>query len=184
MAPVQPPETVEAPLAVEHKELLDRLCARRGELAAFVGRRVPPGIDPEDLLQEALFLAARGIASVREPDRIVPWFYRILRRVLADSYGRAERVDALSTEANAPTGSEGALCDCAVTALDGLAPAYADVLRRVYLDDEEPAAVARALGTTTNNVTVRLHRARDALRRRLREQCGTTSARTCISCAC
>jgi RNA polymerase sigma-70 factor (ECF subfamily) len=164
--------------------LLDRLSERRSEFAAFVSRRVPSGVDPEDVLQEALFLAARGIASLRDPERVVPWFYRVLRRLLADAYGRAERLDTLSIQGEASTGSEAALCDCAVTALNALSPSYADVLRRVYLDDEDPAAVARDLGTTPNNVTVRLYRARDALRRRLREQCGTTSARSCIDCAC
>ena len=58
------------------------------------------------------------------------------------------------------------------------------VLRRIDLDEEPIAEVARSLGVTTNHATVRLHRARGALRKLLQDGCGTDSVKACADCAC
>jgi hypothetical protein len=66
------------PPVVNRTELLVLIARRRSEFRSFVGRRVPPGVDPGDVLQEALLLATRGVGSLRDPERAVPWFYRVL----------------------------------------------------------------------------------------------------------
>jgi RNA polymerase sigma-70 factor (ECF subfamily) len=68
--------------------------------------------------------------------------------------------------------------------LDSIRSDYAEILRRVDLGDERLADVAAGLGITVNNATVRLHRARKALRDQLRAFCGTDSARACADCGC
>ena len=45
-----------------------------------------------------------------------------------------------------------------------LKPEYAEIIRRVDLEEASRQCVAGELGLTTNNVGVRLHRARRALR--------------------
>jgi DNA-directed RNA polymerase specialized sigma24 family protein len=68
--------------------------------------------------------------------------------------------------------------------LHRLKPEYADIVRAVELDERSIAHVANERGLTTNNATVRLHRARAALRRRLVEVCGACSEHGCLDCTC
>src|SRR5688572_32346081 len=68
--------------------------------------------------------------------------------------------------------------------LERIRPEYADVLRRVDIEEEPLSSVAEALGITVNNATVRLHRARKAFREQLQAFCGTASMRACLDCAC
>jgi RNA polymerase sigma-70 factor (ECF subfamily) len=75
-------------------------------------------------------------------------------------------------------------CACSVALLAELPPAYADILTRVDVREEPVEAVALELGVTVNNATVRLHRARKALRDRLAACCGCKSAQECQSCRC
>lgn len=83
----------EATPAVSRAGLFVLLERRRSELQSFIARRVPSSVDPDDVLQEALLHAARGIASLRDEERLVPWFYRIVRRVIADSYAPVRRLE-------------------------------------------------------------------------------------------
>src|SRR6185503_8241137 len=54
-------------------------------------------------------------------------------------------------------------------ALDGLDAAHADVLLRRYFDGRSVRQIAEALGESEKAVESRLHRAREALRERLRQ---------------
>jgi RNA polymerase sigma-70 factor (ECF subfamily) len=65
-----------------------------------------------------------------------------------------------------------------------LKPEYADIVGEIELRERSIADVAREKGLTANNATVRLHRARAALRRRLVEVCGTCSTHGCLDCTC
>jgi RNA polymerase sigma-70 factor (ECF subfamily) len=68
--------------------------------------------------------------------------------------------------------------------LPRLKPEYAEIVKAVELDERSIADVATENGLTTNNATVRLHRARAALRRRLVEVCGACSEHGCLDCTC
>lgn len=59
-----------------------------------------------------------------------------------------------------------------------------DILRRFDLEGESPAAVAQALQVTSNNLTVRLHPARRALRANLEQTCGLCTGHGCSNCTC
>lgn len=61
---------------------------------------------------------------------------------------------------------------------------YAEVVRRVDFDEEEPAAVADALGLSVGNLYVRLHRARRMLRERVEGHCRVSSIEPCLECTC
>ena len=182
------PDAACAATDATHAAQLATLAARRDEFVDFLRRRVRSGVDPEDLLQQALLTATQKIGQLREPDLLVAWFYRILRRVLADHHARwAVRQDTLpilEAEVNAATSEEVATCACSLGLIESLPPQYAEILRRIDVDEEDAADVAASLGTTTNNVAVRLHRARKALRQRLLAFCGTASASDCLNCGC
>lgn len=68
--------------------------------------------------------------------------------------------------------------------LGELRPAYAEVLRAIDVDGNDPADVAVALGITVGNLQVRLHRARRLLRERVSSHCGVDSIHACLDCTC
>jgi RNA polymerase sigma-70 factor (ECF subfamily) len=63
-------------------------------------------------------------------------------------------------------------------------PAYAHLIGRIDLRGELPADVAKEMKLTTNNLTVRLHRARQALRASLEQACGICTKHGCLNCTC
>lgn len=172
----------------DRRILLERLARQRPAFLSFLRRRLPSDADAEDLLQQAIVRAAERISAVREPEHVDAWFYRLLRRMLADKHAkhaiRSSPLDLLRADLDETSPEEIATCGCSLGLLEKIRPEYASMLRRVALDDEPIVDVAAGLGLTVNNATVRLHRARKALRAELLIACGTSSARACLDCSC
>ena len=122
---------------------------------------------------------------MRDPARARAWVGRVVRNVLVDELRKRSEpmlpVDELQLPA---VDEEKTGCWCVLFQAEQLKPEYARILRRVVLDGIPATAVAAELGLTPNNAIVRLHRARAALKERLRSHCGTTSARSCLECGC
>nr|WP_087473373.1 sigma factor-like helix-turn-helix DNA-binding protein [Nitrospira cf. moscoviensis SBR1015] len=76
------------------------------------------------------------------------------------------------------------VCACLYRLLPGLRGNYADLIKRIDLDGESPAQVAKELKISQNNLTVRLHRARQSLRASLEGACGICSKHGCLNCTC
>ena len=170
------------------RSLLVMLAEQRSAFLAFVRKRVRSGADAEDLLQQALLKAAEKLDTVRDGERLEAWFYRVLRNTIADHHAewarRESRLELLAREASEAPPEDAAVCGCSLGVLDALHTEYAEILRRVDIDEELLDDVAGALAITPNNAKVRLHRARKALRAALLSYCKTDSARACQSCAC
>jgi len=176
--------------------ILPQLLEQESSFLAFVRRRVGDDALAEDLLQQSLMRAVERQHTVQDSESVVAWFYRILRNGLIDYYRahatETRKADALMQELMAagedktPALDElrPTVCACLQRLLPGLRPAYAEVIRRIDLEGESPVAVAKELQLTSNNLTVRLHRARQALRTRLEESCGVCTKHGCFNCTC
>jgi RNA polymerase sigma-70 factor (ECF subfamily) len=68
--------------------------------------------------------------------------------------------------------------------LSTLKPEYAQAVRQVDMHDTSVGDYAAGLGITPGNAAVRVHRARQALRRRMEECCGTCAEHACLDCDC
>ena len=173
--------------SVTADENLARILERRDEFVAFARRRVPQQADAEDVVQQALMTAARSLCAIREQGAVIPWFYQVVRTTVADHLRAqaraARRPDSLDAPYTMPPHEVGN-CACSVTLLAELPAPYVDILTRIDVLEEPVERVAADLGLTANNATVRLHRARRALRDRLEACCGCKSAEECQSCAC
>lgn len=177
-------------------DILSLLLARESDFRAFLRRRIADDALAEDLLQQSFLRAVQQEHHVRRPDQIVAWFYRILRNAAVDYYrARAaseRKIEAFMQElAASGTDKTPALdelrptvCACLERLLPALRPAYVDLLKRIDLNGESAATVAKDLGVTPNNLTVRLHRARQALRKSLEESCGICTKHGCLNCTC
>jgi len=138
----------------------------------------------EDVAQETFLLAFRGIGRLRDPTAFRAWLYRIAENTAHSGWRRRRRWRALSLDEG--DGPDDGGCATAIedparpgeddtpgailalrAAMDRMPARYAGVLALHYLEGLPCAEVGRALGISTNNVKVRLHRARNALRRDL-----------------
>jgi RNA polymerase sigma-70 factor, ECF subfamily len=81
-----------------------------GRLRAFVARRVPPGIEPDDVVQEVFIRVMRHLPSLRDGERIEAWLFQIARNTLLDAMRarqrRDSRTDALDADLPAEPGGE------------------------------------------------------------------------------
>lgn len=161
------------------------LATQRGELLETVRRRAKAGVDAEEVLQRAFERALARSEQVRDPARAAAWVGRVVRNVLLDELRKKHDVVLPVDELELATVEEdGVDCWCVLVQAEHLKPEYALILKRVIVDDMAVTDVAAELGVTPGNAMVRLHRARKALRDRLKEHCGTTSARSCSECGC
>jgi len=164
-------------------DLTATLLAHRHAFRAFLASRLGNEADAEDLLQNGLVKAMKRADEVKDGEKIVAWFYQVLRHVLIDHVrsrqAAARRDEAWVTQAVTLADDPEAgrhLCACFEKLLPTLKPAQAELLRRVELKGESVSHVAIALGITANSASVTLHRARAELRKRLVDFCG--------DCAC
>lgn len=168
--------------------LARELLVDRNAFLAFLRRRLPSAADAEDILQQALVKATEHAQDVRDGQRLRSWFFQILRRTLADHHAqravRESKLAALAAEMDTSTPRELATCACSLGQLEHIRPEYAEILRRVDIEEQSLSEAAEALGVTVNNAGVRLHRARRALREQLEAFCGTRSIRARLDCNC
>lgn len=177
-------------------EVMKELIEHRQAFHGFLTKRLGNAAFAEDLLQQCFMKALSHFHAIKQMDKVIPWFYRILRHALIDYY-RSQETDAkrLQTFLNetetlgthqVPSLDElqPTICACLDRLITTLKPNYADLIRRIDLSGESLQSVAKDLQITTNNLTVRLHRARHALRQSLENACGLCSKHGCLNCTC
>lgn len=165
----------------------DALRELRPELDAFVRARVPAQ-DVDDITQLAALRAIERAETLDDPMRVRAWLYRIHRNLIVDTYrARSREQRHVDTEGEVPdpieTDAEDP-CACSVIQAKRLRPSYASILSLVDTGGLGLDDAARELEITPNNATVRLHRARKALREAMLEHCGVTDPRACAGCRC
>lgn len=177
-------------------DLIQRLFEEQSAFRGFLQKRLSDDALVEDLLQQSFMKAVERHHELKKSESVVSWFYRILRNAVVDYYrshaSDERRVKGLQQEMIAlgedktPSLDEvrPTVCACLNSLLKDMRPAYADLIRRIDLDGESAAAVAKDLQVTPNNLTVRLHRARQALKASLEQACGICTKHGCFNCTC
>ncbi len=161
----------------------------RAELLAFLERRLGSRADAEDVFQDSLVRALEHAPPDHEA-ALRPWLYATLKHALVDRWRRGDAARrALGRLEAEPAGDDEALdravCACVAGARGALKPEQAAALRAVELDEESVGAWAARVGITANAASVRLHRARAALRDELARACGAcATVAACVDCSC
>ena len=145
----------------------------------------------EDILQAAFVRGLERGAGVQE-EKVVAWFYRVLRNAVIDHYRhRSTSAQAMEVwgrdfiESQEPeAGLQQEICQCVSGLLQTLKPEYRDALRIVDLEEGRLSDLAQQSGITAENAAVRIHRARKALRHRVEQACGTCADHGCLDCHC
>ena len=167
---------------------LDQLAQSRGQFLAFVQRRVSDPELSEDILQSSLLKAAQNIDKLQDRERLVPWFYTVLRNAITDAYRARGRNPEVELPEDLDVEDEPELerqvCECFRSLLPALKPEYAELIDALDLRNESATTLGERLGVTQNNLKVRHHRARQALRRLLEETCRVCAVHHCLDCTC
>jgi RNA polymerase sigma-70 factor (ECF subfamily) len=174
-------------------EVLGLLLENHARFLRFLKRRVDSPHDAEDILQEAFVRSLSKTDTLQSVESATAWFYRVLRNAITDHYRRegtrSRTLHQLAMESEADTAGpdqelEAVACACVTSLVGTLKPEYGAALRRVDLDGLSVRGFAEEAGITPGNAGVRLHRAREALRRQLARCCGTCLDHGCLDCAC
>jgi RNA polymerase sigma-70 factor (ECF subfamily) len=170
------------------------LAENRERLLRFVRRQVGPKDVAEEILHDAIVRGLARADSVRDDTAALAWFYRLLRNATVDHL-RSESADrrgltALETETAIRSEGEPeedlfeTLCTCLTSLITVLKADYATALRRVDLGGESIGRFASSVGISRGNASVRLHRARRALRRAVDRNCGSCAEHGGYLCEC
>lgn len=183
--PVEPvAEEIPAPLSV----LLENHRAFLGYLTGRVGDRELA----EDILQDAFTKVMERPEVAPADEGVVPWFYRTLRNAAIDQFrrrGAASRAaDAFARELETrPTPEpelEAEICGCVSRLAGTLKPEYAEALDAIDIRGTAVKVFAEQHGLSASNAGVRVFRAREALKKRVTESCGTCADHGCRDCTC
>ena len=153
----------------------DQVIAARPRVIAVAARLV--GDEAEDIVQEAVLRAFLSLSQLRDPLRFESWLCGIAINVAKMRLRRAaldRRVLGAAIGDPSPPPEPPELLERIREAVEVLPPAQRDAVLLHYVDDLSCEEVAAVLGTTAGAVRVRLHRAREQLRRELAPHLATT----------
>lgn len=170
------------------------LVESRKDLLSFLGRRLGNREEADEVLERFSLRALERASELRDTRTVRGWLGRILASTIVDHQRSAMRrrrrevvvefsdIESLSVEPDVEL--DGVVCNCLYKLLPTLKPDHAEVIWRADILGEPRDRIAASLGTTLNNVTVRIHRGRQALKKRLEEMCLTCPVHGFLDCRC
>lgn len=176
---------------IKKKKSLERkVFSHRQELLNFIQSKVSDPVLAEDILQDSLLKALKGLQDLEDERKLLSWFYQIVRNKIIDHYRRngteLKQMEKYARESSFYDSGEEEkkVCQCFHGLLTNLKPEYSLLIKEMELGGEQPGLMAERLGITKNNLKVRRHRARQQLHDELEETCGKCAERGCTDCEC
>jgi RNA polymerase sigma factor (sigma-70 family) len=172
-------------------ELTAVLLDNHERFLSFLEKRTESREVAEEILQASIVRGLERSDTLQDNDKVVAWFYRLLRNAVIDYYRakgtKAKALERLLQETEttvAPPEMEKLICTCIDTLIPTLKAEYTEILTSVELQGKSLREFAAEHSLQTNNATVRLHRARQALKRQIELTCGACSTHACLECTC
>jgi RNA polymerase sigma-70 factor (ECF subfamily) len=171
---------------------LDVLLENHRAFLRYVERRVGNRELAEDILQDAFVKVMDRPDQAPADEGVVPWFYRTLRNAAIDRFRRREAADRaveafareLETHAMPQPEIEAEICACVGRLATTLKAEYAEALQAIDVLGTPVKVFAEQRGLSVSNAGVRVFRAREALKKRVTESCGTCAEHGCQDCTC
>lgn len=150
-------------------------------LRAFLARRVPPAVDPDDVLQEVFLRAVKHLPSLRDADRVESWLFQIARNGLRDTLRarrrRDGRTESLEVDVPAETSlgddrtAEAELMPCLAPLIARLEEPYRSAIELTALRGLTQREAARQADVSVSGMKSRVQRAREHLKTMLVRCC-------------
>ena len=158
----------------------------------YLQRLVGDRATAEDILQDAFTRIIGRAEHVPSGEAVIPWFYKSLRNAAIDQFRRRGAADRafeafareLETHESAVAEMSDEICACVSRLAGTLKPEYAEALEAIEVRGTPVKTYAEQRGLTAGNAAVRVHRAREALKKRVRDSCGTCAEHGCMHCTC
>jgi RNA polymerase sigma-70 factor (ECF subfamily) len=168
------------------------LVANHRQFLAFLEKRVGSRATAEDILQDAFVKGVDRLDTLRSGESAVAWFYRLLRNSIIDHKRRTGAADRklaafgqeVEVHAEPDWEMHGAICSCVTELAAALKEEYADALRTVEVEGIAVKDYADRVNISRSNAGVRVHRAREALRKQVIRSCGSCADHGCLNCTC
>lgn len=139
-------------------------------IRAWARRRIFGGLDPEDIVQEALLAVHVKRHTWRTDGPVTPWLYAIAKHKLIDALrrqGRYPRVEISQVEDQLAAEEAQTVRDWEIgRALDTLTPGQRSVVTAISIEGRTVTEAATNLGMNETAVRVALHRGLAAIARR------------------
>lgn len=172
--------------------ITEQLVEQHRRFLSFLEHRLGDRALAEDILQDAFVKSLEKADDVRDERSSVAWFYSTLRNAVIDHHrrngARHRALEVLAREmehaVEPPPDLHETICACVSQLAATLKPEYERALRRVDIEEMPVNEFAREAGITANNASVRVFRAREALRKQVRVSCGTCAEHGCLDCSC
>jgi RNA polymerase sigma-70 factor (ECF subfamily) len=150
-------------------------------LRAFLRKRVPAGVDAEDVAQEVFLRIARHRATIDDVDDLEAWLFRVARTALTDAWRAERRRAARASEADpdefaepeeAPDHARGEITACVLPFIKALDDPYRRALEMTALEGLTQDEAARREGISLSGMKSRVQRARERVLRDVQQCCG------------
>jgi len=122
---------------------------------------------------------------------LVPWFTGRSKMPRSTGFDgatqltvRLRRSRELETHAEPEPEIKAEICACVGRLASTLKEEYADALQVIDVEGTRVKTFAQQRGLSASNAGVRIFRAREALKKRLVESCGTCAEHGCQNCTC
>lgn len=173
---------METPSALTHPDADDaRWLAFVEPLRAFLRRRVPAGVDAEDVAQDVFLRLARHRATLEDVEDVEAWIFRVARSALTDAW-RAERrrrlratetdPDELPEPEEDPADARREITACVLPFIAALDEPYRRALELTALQGLTQDAAAKHEGVSLSGMKSRVQRARERVLREVQHCCG------------
>ena len=178
--------------AAEHPAPVATLIENHRAFLQYLERRLGDRALAEDILQEAFAKVVARPEQAPADESVIPWFYRTLRNAAIDQFRRRGAADRayeafareLETHETPTDDMEAEICGCVSRLAATLKPEYAEALEAIEVAGTPVKMFAKQKGLSPSNAGVRVFRAREALKKRVTESCGTCAEHGCLNCTC
>ncbi len=144
-------------------------------LHAFLTKHVASPAAAEKALHAAYFRGGEEDHDLQDDEKIVPWFYKLLRAALDGTeynrHGIERGLKKISSE-------------IVVDIVAMLKPDQAELIRKGELEEKSLKDLAHQARTSPVDIRLRLHRARAALKKKLMQAAGACVEHASMDCAC
>jgi RNA polymerase sigma-70 factor (ECF subfamily) len=142
---------------------------------------VPPGVEPDDLLQDVFLRVVRHVDTLRATDRPEAWLFQVARNAVNDAlrarlrrHGRTDGleddIEAAPDETDVPA-AQAELAPCLTGMIERLSEPYRSAIALTSLQGLTQAEAAKRAGVSVSGMKSRVQRGRDQLRRMLLRCC-------------
>lgn len=150
-------------------------------LRAFLRRRVPAGVDADDVAQEVFLRLARHRATLEDVDDLEAWIFRVARSALTDAWRAERRRSARASDVDpdetpvpeeSPADARLEITACVLPFIEALDGPYRRALELTALRGLTQDEAARREGISLSGMKSRVQRARERVLRDVQHCCG------------